>query len=47
MDVINFGINGAVYSKAKIASEPRNNIGKIGRISVAEVSKNLNSFLIK
>jgi hypothetical protein len=40
-------MSGAVYSKAKIATEPRNNIGKIGRMSVAEVSKNPESFRIK
>jgi hypothetical protein len=39
--------NGAVYSKAKIASRPPNNIGKIGRIRAAEFSKNPNSFRIK
>jgi hypothetical protein len=40
-------INGAVYSKANIASEPRNNIGKIGRMIVAEVSNYQYRFRIK
>jgi hypothetical protein len=40
-------LNGVVCSKSKIASEPRNNLGKIGRMSVAEVSKNQNSVRIK
>jgi hypothetical protein len=41
---IHSGYIGAIYFRVKSSLEPRNNIGKIGRMSVAEVSKDPPSY---